>query len=494
MLLTVSPVWPQSGSVDCRASDPTTVNVPFHLRFLPNSCFLASGGYSQDAGSFAAISAVAGNYLGLDETITLGAQYGLRSRTVQVGFAKALVPDNTVQAGFAFYGQRFRYDQGQEGSLLAYSRDVTETQFLAPDDWLKYVSHRYGGESFVQKVIPGSFSSFRLSYSYDVTGIRPLTPSTSDYFGAVHFLGTNGANRLTGIHTSKVTASFLRDTVDHPIGPARGAMFSGSLGVAGLGGDVRMVEPAVEAKWFHPGLWRRHVIAIHARASVLSGFGGQGPPPFDRDYMGGEQEIRGFSSWALSPIAYVPGISTIPVLYSDGQRTSATMNIPVYRPVAIGGDTKALANLEYRIPLGGPFTLALFTDAGMNRAWFSNQLRFSSGVIDSLNAAFPYAQFSKRPQLQPDAQPIKMSTGLELQVLAPKIHAPVRFYWAYNVVACTDEIAMSGTKACNLLTSPVVAGTQFPNYATYQSAQLLSAPQIFRDPRSMLRIAIGFSF
>ena len=487
--------------MDCRANDPTTVNVDFHLRFLPNSCFLATGGFSQDAGSFAALSAIAGNYLGLDETITLGAQYGVRSRTVQIGFAKAVVPDNTVQAGFAFYGQRFRYDEGQEASLVAFSRDVTETQSLAPDDWLKYESHRYGGESYVQKVFPDRFSSFKLSYSYDVTGVRPLTASTGDYFGALHSFGTNNANRLTGIHTSKVTASFLHDTVNHPMRPAHGTMFSASLGVAGLGGDVRMVEPAVEAKWFHPGFWRRHVIAAHVRGSLLSGFGGQAAPPFDRDYMGGEQEIRGFASWALSPIAYVPGVATIPVLSADGQpvfmpvlsggvvtNEHVTLNIPIYRPVAIGGDTKIVANIEYRIPLAGPFTLALFTDAGLDRTLFTGQLRLNSGVIESLNAEFPEAQFSPRPQLQRGAQPVKMSSGVELQVLMPKIHAPVRFYWAYNVIACA-------TGACSVLVPPVVADpNRFPNNATFQSAVQMFGPQVFRDPRSMLRIAIGFAF
>ncbi|MEI9970876.1 MAG: hypothetical protein WDO73_01840 [Ignavibacteriota bacterium] len=51
-------------------------NWAFHVSPIPNSCFLASGGFSSDAGSFAGLSMFAGNYLHLDETLSLAAQYG----------------------------------------------------------------------------------------------------------------------------------------------------------------------------------------------------------------------------------------------------------------------------------------------------------------------------------------------------------------------------------------------------------------------------------
>ncbi len=496
-------------TLDCRPADPTAAYFPFHLNPLPNTCFLGTTGFSDDAGSFIGLSAFAGNYLGLDETITLGAQYGVRSRTLQLGLTKALVPDNHIQAGFAIYAQRFRYDESQEASLLAFSRDVTETEYLDPNDRLKYVSHRYGAESFVNLALRQRFSSMKLSYSFDVTGVRPLTAATSDYFSGLHFLKTSGTNHLSGIRTSKIAVSYFYNTVDHPLRPTRGAMFAASFGLAGLGGDVNLVEPSIEAKWFHRGLWRRHVLATHIRGSILSGFGGKAAPPFDRDYIGGEQEIRGFSSWAVSPIAYLPVAATIPVLNPDGSQRTApvlsggvitsvpvTMAIPVYRPLTIGGDTKALGNVEYRIPLPGPFTLALFTDAGVDRAVFAHQLHFSAGVIDNLNAQFPAAEFTNRLPFQPWSDPVRMSSGVELQAFVPKIHAPVRLYWAYNVVACTGETAIAGTLACNLLTPLIVLNpSMFPNSPTYQSArQMFGTPQIFRDPRSMLRIAIGFSF
>ncbi|MEI9970875.1 MAG: BamA/TamA family outer membrane protein [Ignavibacteriota bacterium] len=234
-------------------------------------------------------------------------------------------------------------------------------------------------------------------------------------------------------------------------------------------------------------------------ASLLSGFGGKAAPPFDRDYLGGEQEVRGFSSWAISPLAYVPGVATIPVLNPDGSprvvpvltggvttMAAVTIKIPVYRPLAIGGDTKVVANVEYRIPIAGPFTLALFTDAGLDRAVFTSQLKPNAGVIESLSAAFS-SEFADRLPIQAESQRIRVSSGAEFQVLIPKIQAPVRLYWAYNVTACTG---WSGS-FCSTFTPPLVASPGlFPNFATYQSArQMFGVPQIHRDPRSMLRIA-----
>ncbi len=54
---------------------------------------------------------------------------------------------------------------------------------------------------------------------------------------------------------------------------------------------------------------------------------------------------------------------------SSGKATlvPATMTIPIYQAIAIGGDTQAISNFEYRIPIFGPVTLAAFFDAGWDR-------------------------------------------------------------------------------------------------------------------------------
>jgi outer membrane protein insertion porin family len=217
--------------------------------------------------------------------------------------------------------------------------------------------------------------------------------------------------------------------------------FLTSLAIAGAGGDVSTIEPAIDLKWFHPGLRGRHVIGIHLHGSMLTGYGGKASPPWDRYYMGGEDEIRGFPSWTVSPIGYLPGAATVPWLNADGSQhvyktfdangmviyVPATMTIPVYRPVSIGGDTKAVATAEYRIPLFRQLRLALFADAGVDRVSFPSQLRMNYAAVYGLNATlFPATSFTDRLPVQPGSQKIRMSSGVELQIRCPANSWPIK--------------------------------------------------------------------
>lgn len=163
---------------------------------------------------------------------------------------------------------------------------------------------------------------------------------------------------------------------------------------------------------------------------------------------------------------------------------NVTETVPSYRIVSSGGDTKVVMNLEYRIPIGGPLALAFFTDAGANRLTFPNQLQVSPAVIDELNTQFPQAGFGQ-PRIQAGTQKIRMSNGVELQALVPRIKAPLRFYAAYNALAYRGNVQ-----------APVVADRYyFPNYATYQSAlSILDTPVPLRERRFMVRFSIGRTF
>ena len=495
-------VFAQSGGVVCAPEDASRAGMEFHIKALGDNCLGVTGGFSGEAGSYAGLSVSTGDALGLGETIEADAQYGVRLRRVQLGLTKPIFRAGRLQAGFTVYGQRFQYDQARDASILAFSRDIAAFDSFGDDNLLRYVSHNYGGTTFLQFALR-KFSRLGLTYSYDVTGVRPLTGSTSDYFGSLDFQNARGTNQLSGIRTGRMILSYVHNTVDRPLEPTHGMRISTSLGIAGVGGDVSTIEPAIDLKWFHPGLQSRHVIGIHLHGRMLTGYGGKAAPPFDRYYAGGEDEIRGFPSWTVSPIGYLPAAGTVPVLNADGSQrvqrvvdangevvfVPATMMIPVYRPVSIGGDTKAVATAEYRIPLVRPLRLALFADAGLDRVSFANQLRMNDAVVSSLNAMFPAAAFTDRILVQSGSQKIRMSTGAELQVLVPKIRTPVRLYWTYNLLRYEGPCA-----TCSSVQQPFDR-YMFPNNATYQSAAaMFGTGTLVREPHSALRIAIGFSF
>ena len=189
---------------------------------------------------------------------------------------------------------------------------------------------------------------------------------------------------------------------------------------------------------------------------------------------------------------YLPSdVATIAVYNNDGtQRTQKgvplTMTVPSYQVTFPGGDTNVVGNFEYRIPIVGPVTLALFADAGVDRLLFPGQLKQNPGRIAQLNQEFPQAGFTGEAYIQPGSQKIRTSTGVELQVLMPVVNAPFRIYWAYN------PTRFEGT-----LLAPIVADkSYFPNSTTYNNAiTSIGAVLPYSVERSaMFRFTVGRTF
>ena len=145
-----------------------------------------------------------------------------------------------------------------------------------------------------------------------------------------------------------------------------------------------------------------------------------------------------------------------------------------------------VGNFEYRIPIVGPVTLALFADAGMDRLVFPYQLHLNPERTAQLNAEFPQAGFTGISYIQPGSQKLRTSMGLELQVLMPVVNAPFRVYWAYNP-----------TRFESNLLAPIVADkSYFPNTATYSNAvSSIGAVLPYSAERSsMFRFTVGRTF
>ena len=146
---------------------------------------------------------------------------------------------------------------------------------------------------------------------------------------------------------------------------------------------------------------------------------------------GGENDVRGFYDWTISPIVYLPSdVASVNVYNADGtlrtqKGVQVTMPVPSYQVTFPGGDTNVVGNFEYRIPIVGPVTLAIFADAGLDTLLFPNQLRLNPGRLAQLNQEFPEAGFTGTSYVQPGSEMVRTSTGLELQVLMPVVNAPV---------------------------------------------------------------------
>ena len=166
-----------------------------------------------------------------------------------------------------------------------------------------------------------------------------------------------------------------------------------------------------------------------------------------------------------------------------------------------------VGNLEYRIPILGPVTLAPFMDIGMDMALRKSQLQINEDQFNVLNstsfgcpqldAAFtcvggttPTNPFQRNLQIVSGTnyQP-RMSTGLELQVIMPIVNAPFRIYYAWNPLRLNSQTVVPNQ----------ITRSMFPvggaGDVTYQQALAAYAPSYFlREPASTFRFTVSTTF
>jgi outer membrane protein insertion porin family len=495
-----------------RDTKTDTVDITLKVKERGKNSIQLNGGVSAIAGSFVGFSYSTNNFLGLGETLSLSTQLGTIVRSAQFGFTEPYLFDLPLQVGFTIFDSRFDYNQAKEVSVLYGQNLVPLFNQLGSQNLLNYISDSYGATVFASYPLRRSFARLGLSYGYTIQDIRTLSTAASTYFTYLDFLRINGPNPLNGIRTSTVTPSYTYNTVNNPINPTGGKELSASVAFSGsfLGGNVNQIEPVVDAKWFHKSpINPKHVIGLHVAGRYLTGYGGKVAAPFNRFYMGGENDIRGFYIWGITPIAFVPTSSPVQVLNNDGtpvmQKSFSNANcnptnpttytyatllpvcvsIPAYQMVTPGGDLGTWANAEYRIPIFGPITLALFVDAGLDKLVQTSQLKLNPSEIQTLQSEFPEASFPNRAVVAPGTQMPRMSTGVEIQVLMPVVNAPFRVYWAYNPLR-VDEV----------IQPPIVADrTYFPNAATFANAVAqFGQPVPFYEQASTFRFTIGRTF
>jgi outer membrane protein insertion porin family len=483
-----------------RDTKTNTVDITLKVKERGKNSVGLQGGVSGIAGSFVGFNYSTNNFLGLGETLSLDAQLGDRLRAVTFGFTEPYFLDRPMQVGFTVYTQRFNFDQAREVSLLSGRNLIPLFEAVGTSNLLNYISNGHGFTVYSSYPLRRSFARVGLTYGFDKSNITTLNNTSSSYFRYMNFQGLGGPNSLTGIITSKLIPSYSYNTVNHPITPTGGRSLFVATEFAGsfLGGNVNLIRPTVTATYFRPALFKGHVLGMRALGSFLTGYGGKLAPPFSRYYMGGEQDIRGFDIWGVSPMGFVPSEAAVTVLNSDGSArtqkviqdgkevyTTVSQSIPYYQLIFPGGDTQAVGNFEYRIPIVGPVTVAAFFDAGLNKISRPSQLSLNPSRVTELNSKFPQAGFNERAAIAPGTQKLRTSTGIEFQVLMPVVNAPFRLYWAYNP-----------TLVQTYLQPPIVLDrSAFPNQETFLSAvSQYGRPIPFFEKRRTWRFTIGRTF
>ncbi len=378
-----------------------------------------NGGVSGIGGSFFGLEYSTNNLAGRGEILSLNIGAGNRQQSLQFTYQEPYFRNRPISVGFSLFASRYKFFG--EGTFLTQNTEVLNDLFnplgqVVTDSANLFTQSTYGAnvfataplsELFFKKRRFTQFSRVGLTYQASLTNITdPEINSSSDPSATIPII-----YRQPNILTSRVTGSFVYDTrqpAKNGIDTLRGSQLSFSVGFAGLGGDVRTYSPSVTYSKFIPIRKKRSknpdVLAFRVTAATIGAWSINdkirnansisfvgGVPAYERYYLGSENDIRGYNSRAIGPVSpfdtYVTSRNvtvatniqgtadtnhgldsrTRDEIITIGQLTGFDGANPAlfsrnFR--FIGGDTQLLGNLEYRMPLFGPATLALFADIG----------------------------------------------------------------------------------------------------------------------------------
>lgn len=510
-----------------------TVDINLKVKEKGKNSIGLNGGVSGLSGSFVGVNYETNNFLGLGETLSLSASLGKYQREAMFGFTEPYLFDKPIQLGFTLFTRNFKYNQAEQASISSGQKLAFPTAYL--NSLQNYSQSSTGFTLSTSYPLHRSFKRIALTYSFDTSSITTYTTASELYFEFLAFRNVGGANALQGIQTSKLVPSFSSSTIDNPTRPHSGRSYFIGMDIAGIGGNVADIRPIGEfkqfipMKGFHPRKEGLQTLGIRLQGSFITGWQGKTAPPFERFFQGGDTDLRGFDIRSASPVALISDQQTVCLMNPDATSTvnpcnvpadpnnprvgSYNIKVPITRLVYPGGDTSLVSNIEYRIPVVGPVTFALFADTGMNMAVRQSQLRLSDQQFNQLDTT-PFGCPAERITAVVDNLPqvtcigtqflkfnqnlkplsgtnyvVRMSTGVELQVILPVVNAPFRIFYAYNPLR-VDTQAPAPDRLTRDMFPAGAAGdfTYLSTIATYNPSYRI------REPRKTFRFTVATTF
>jgi outer membrane protein insertion porin family len=440
-----------------------TVDIKLKVKEKGKQSISFSGGVSGLAGTFVGFSYQTNNFLGLGETLTVAAQLGNIQNTVQFGFTEPYLFDRPISTGFTVFYEKFDYNTARQEGLL-FGQQVAIDPALQEN----YNTNSKGFTIFasypLRKLSHAGFTRLGLTYGWSTTNITSFSSSATLLFELTKFTSLAGPSALNGIEASTLTPTISYSSVDSPVNPTHGKSFYYGVSLQGgpIGGNVNTISNNFEMKYFHPMYHHRNVFAFHFTTNMITGYGGKDVPPNSRYYLGGEQDVRGFDFYTISPFVFIPSSTTVNVTFTNpellNQGRPATETVPVsvleFVPSRPGGDLTSVANIEYRIPIYQNYVqMSFFNDFGMSGILRPSQLELDPSAIAPLQQHFPNPDFPCLPNTPcvriPTNLPLAAGTnfrphtsaGIELDFQLPIIQAPFRIYYAYNYLRLNRVIA-----------------------------------------------------
>jgi outer membrane protein insertion porin family len=367
------------GAPDIRPNpdEEDKVDVTFRVEEQNRNQFTFGGGVSGLEGTFINGSFSTTNFLGAGETFSVYVQSGRRTKNYSLSVSEPYFLDRPITAGANLYKRKITYVS--YGNVSGFSQSTT-------------------GFSLTTGRHVGKWSRAFLNYAYEVIQIGevdaseindPFYPGYGGGYGGGYgyqydplFFGDLGKRK-----ESRITPNIVFNTVDNPWTPRSGMRHTATFQIAGgpLGGTVDYFRPNFETITYIPHT-RRTALGIRAEAAWILPYGDTSTLPlYQRYYLGGETQVRGYRIRSIGPTD------------SSGR--------------AVGGNKFLLFNAEYYADVFGPLRMLAFFDAGQ--------------------AYLEDVQFNLKD--------MRISYGVEARFVMPVLNVPFRLIYAWNPNRSTRE-------------------------------------------------------
>jgi outer membrane protein insertion porin family len=408
--------------VDKTAGKDQNVDVTLKFEEQNRNQLTFGAGVSQWEGVFGQLAFQTANFMGRGESLTVSMQAGSRAQNYQLSFSEPFLFDRNITGGIDIFKRNLQYigyyTQKSTGGNLVFGFPVADFSRM----FVNYSYERTGVDEFNELF-------FNQNCVFEADGCNTISPSDigsidPDTLESIRrnpflfdslLLGAGGKRTI-----SKVTPSFVHNTVDNPMFPTTGRRLTASLDLAVLGGNTNFYKPRIEGIWYLQHT-RRTSFGFRALTEFIAPvMGTTALPIFEKLFLGGEYSIRGFDIRSVGP------------------------SVPDRPGLVLGGNKSLLFNAEYLISIAGPVRLVLFYDAGQVRdedEQFSWKEDIMEPVARPVPALFdPLATSALLSVDDPGLQfhsvgrrsAFKTSTGAEIRFFMPVLNVPFRLIMAMN--------------------------------------------------------------
>lgn len=332
--------------------------------------------------------------LGYFETVNLSEEDGSRPDRIVINFEVAEKPTGTFQLGAGFSSQEAFMLNGQvqqenlfgRGQSLSFNlqlsgiRQLAQIRFVEPyigaSDWSASVElfkmlrqqtdfnrDSTGGSVTLGHPLPilGLEDQLRLYATYRLEYVD-ISPATGGIFGSGSGLNYQLytflplRNLFNSGWTSAVRFTLSWDTRNNRLFPSDGVLATASTEVSDrtLGSDSDFIRNDVNVRLYKP-LWGPFVGKLNTQWGLITSRDGQGVPIYERYFLGGIFDVRGFPIQSLGPRLGIPSSFNDPSFQEINPRGEP-----------FGGNMELYYNLEIEFPIIESVGIkgVVFQDAG----------------------------------------------------------------------------------------------------------------------------------